>query len=137
KQDVEGVLLGRVDQLQRHRRAVELLGVDNSGLADARPFLQDLPEGDVFSDERDPPILHRQLEAARKSGGGEANGQGRQKRAAQEVLFHCVGSPSSIRLLGRSCEHNSRVWPRSTRSARSRQVRRAWSPRGGSLFAVS
>ena len=51
--DVERLLFGDVDELQRDRRTEEFVGVDDLRLPDARPLLQDLLQRDVLRDERD------------------------------------------------------------------------------------
>src|SRR5205823_10996282 len=71
QQNVERLTLALIHELQRDRRARELLAVDDLRLSDARPFLKDLAQGGIRRDDRHTAVLHRQLQVLPLGRGGQ------------------------------------------------------------------
>ena len=64
--DLEGLLLGDVDESQRDRRAGQLVGADDLDLPLSLPFRQDLAQGRLLGLERDLAVADDERDARRR-----------------------------------------------------------------------
>ena len=83
KNEIEHLALRAIDELERHRGTAQLVGVHDDGLTDAGPFIENLAQRHVLSDERSPAIAQRQFQVASRG----------QRRASRNQ--HCGKCQSS------------------------------------------